>query len=146
MALETPHPNESLKPIRLGRIHFAVLATTLFLVLPTVVAIVFERDIHFLYLETFVAPEMQRSFGFTAEWQTIREMDLYVITSIVPDGPLGKMGFEVGDIPWEYHGGFEAFYSALEEAHHGTSTRVELMRAADVAKDNYAKRWILITP
>lgn len=145
MGSEPRFPNEKMSPIRLGRIHFAVLVATLFFVLPTVVAVMFERDIRFLYYETFVAPDMQRCFGFTGEWQSIQDMDLYVITSIVPGGPLGSMGFEAGDIPWEYHGGFQALYSALQEARDGNATQIQVMRAADIAKRNYTKRWIIVT-
>ena len=133
-----------MRTICLDRSHFILLSITLLVILPLICAIVFQRDIHLAYTEYFVAPEMQRQFGYVAEWKTIQGMNLYVITSIVPEGLLAKMGFEVGDIPFEYHSGFQAFYSALQEARDGIPSKLELMREAHVMSGDFTKRTIFV--
>ncbi len=133
-----------MKTIRLGRFHFVVLVVTLLVTLPLTCAIVFQRDLRMVYIERFVAPDMQRHFGYTAEWRTIRGMNLYVVTSVIADGPLAKAGFEAGDIPFEYHGGFQAFHLALQAARDGMPSGIEVMRDADVARGNFSKRVIIV--
>src|SRR5881392_1383367 len=93
---------------------WAFLVSSLLIVLFVVSVVVFFDPLQAWYLRTAEGPALQKEFGFTAETigpDAAFEHRAFVITSVEPNGALGKAGLKVGDRPWDYHGRVEAqFY------------------------------------
>jgi hypothetical protein len=103
--------------------HWSYLAAILFLVLPLVLSIVFEREIYRWYLRREVVPKLEAQLGFSSgaipvrgDWaQTGSEM--FGIVRVVPSGAFAASGFQAGDIPVGNVDGFlEGFVSDIRSA------------------------------
>ncbi len=120
----------------LGFREWLTLAVGLFVVLPLILAITFQNDLYEAYLVQFKAPDLQREFGFRAEYVEAESSSphtsrRFTITSVELGGPFWRAGIRPGDIPFGYKHGFRAgFYLDLTGARESGSVALLLVRNA----------------
>lgn len=99
-------------PITLGKSRWIYLSVILLFVLPVVLCFAFFNQIYAAYLHEFVAPELEKEFGYIAGTDTLVEdkesFEVFLIEYIKPGGILAKAGFQSGDIPVGHKHGFES--------------------------------------
>lgn len=117
---------QKLTPITLSSSQWWCLFAIVPLLIPCLLLFVLlQHEIAYFHVMRDLAPALQRDFGFTAavveEERPVRDQ-IFVITSLDPEGALAKAGFLVGDVPVGYKHGFETgFYAHLEYARHNVT-------------------------
>ena len=130
--------------IRLTTRHLLYLTGTLGL-LSLLLLVAFERPLHQLWLEHWVAPKLQREFGFTAGFRSINlpsgEAPAFVLLSVKPGGRLYQAGFRAGDIPVGYQHGFvSGFYGDLLAVSEGQQVEIAVIPAGAAGSSEDWKR------
>ena len=129
----------ALRPISSTRSQWVYLFVTLLIVLPLILAFVFSNQIYAVYLREFVAPRLEREFGFKAGRTQVqfrgRTDQVFAVLRVTPGGILHRAGVEPGDIPVGYQHGFETgFLQDLVWAKEGHAVEIELARPPDLEK------------
>jgi hypothetical protein len=120
--------------VRLGAREFVYLVATLTCLTLAIVWGLFHRELYHQWCVRYYVPSVQARFGFRAERITVPHVPHYqplVILEVVPDGPLSRAGFRVGDISVDHHGGETAFCGALQRAEEGKASDVRVINASD---------------
>jgi hypothetical protein len=140
-----------MKYLTLSRSHQLYFTLVLLVLLPLVLGIAFQHQLHGLYLEHFVRPDLEREFGFTAGEIRIPALagcpPQFAIVAVSPTGVLGRAGVRPGDLPVGYvHGFSSGFYSDLLWLKAGHSVELKLMASADYGKGSQAWRRVRLEP
>src|SRR5262245_35650625 len=97
------------------------------LIAPFLIAVLNFDQIFNSYVRTYLGPEVRRQFGFRMEHQTMyyrqaQRLDVFVITTLEPDGVLARAGVRNDDVPlvsgW-FHMSDVNFYRRLQEGRKG---------------------------
>ena len=101
-------------------IHWVYLTIFVLLIGPFSMAVVYHDELYNGYVRTYIAPGVQRQFGFRMERRRMyyhtQAVDVFVIEGLEPDGVLAKAGVQRGDVPVGiYHMSDVAFYQRLQE-------------------------------
>lgn len=109
--------------ITLQRGQWAYLTITVLLIGPFWVAVACSEEIYAAYVRTYVAPEVQRRFGFKVGRERMyygarrQPLDVFFINATEPDGVLARAGALSGDVPvGAYHWSDVGLYVRLRES------------------------------
>jgi hypothetical protein len=102
-------------------INWVYVTVVLLLIGPLSIAVVYSGELYNGYVRTYIAPRIQRQFGFKMERRRMhyrtQALDVFVIKGLNPDGVLAKAGVRNGDVPvGDYHVSDVTFYRELEES------------------------------
>ena len=117
---------KSSRLITIKPIHWVYLTTFVLLIGPLLVASVYSDELYNAYVRTYIAPGVQRQFGFKMQrrkmyYRGTQELDVFVIEGLEPNGVLAKAGVQNGDVPiGMFHMSDVAFYRKLQERPAGT--------------------------
>src|SRR2546425_8399103 len=86
---------------------FVIVSSVVLFVIPTILALASFNDLFGLacawYWHEVRGPEIRQEMGFDAELARIGDsasgFDVFVLTSVSADGPLGRLGLKAGDVP-----------------------------------------------
>ena len=97
--------------------------------------ITFMWEWHELYVRHVVVPHLEVRYGFeTGKVTFSRDGMTWESTGVVrvaPGGPLDRLGFQVGDLPFRYHGnGWSGFAAALDEYERRHPAALDVLNAA----------------
>jgi hypothetical protein len=115
------------RPIRLTDRGWWYLAFTLLVTLPLLLVLVSLDPIYDWYLARFVAPELERTLGFSGGAVTVTQSDStylwYGIRSVAPGGIFDRAGVRAGDMPIGFaHGVRSGFLGLLHQSRGQTIT------------------------
>ena len=119
-----PPPNSKLLAIQWVYVTIFVL-----IIGPFTVFVMFSQELFDGYIRTYIAPGIQRRFGFRMErrrmyYRGTQPFNVFVITRLEPEGVLTKLGVQNCDVPLGfYHMSDATFYRQLEKSR---STPVEI--------------------
>jgi hypothetical protein len=123
-------------PIVLSRYHLGVLALFLFTIL-ALWAIVFSWQAEHWAIQQFVAPSLERRFGYRGGVTALVSGSgfagaTFTLVKVDPDGALGRAGFRSGDIPsGAAHDNYVFFHRLLLHACDGRPERMRMLHAVD---------------
>jgi hypothetical protein len=120
-------------------------------VIPIMLCIAFSPSLYEVYLESFAAPHLERTFGFkTARVRLPADSSEYkhlAIVSVSPGGVFAKAGVRAGDLPVGYqHRVVTGFYLDLEAVQDGQAVEFRVVAADEYRKGRDAWRRIRIEP
>jgi len=100
-------------------IHWVYVTVVLLLIGPFSIAVVYSNELYNGYVRTYVAPRIQRQFGFRMERRRMyyhtQGLDVFVIEGVNPGGVLAKAGVRNDDVPvGVYHMSDVEFYRKLD--------------------------------
>lgn len=112
---------KSSRLITVKPIHWVYLTVFVLLIGPLLIAALYSDELYNGYVRTYIAPRIQRQFGFKMErrrmyYRGTQELDVFVIEGLEPNGVLAKAGVQNGDVPiGMFHMSDVAFYRRLQE-------------------------------
>lgn len=120
--------------VRLGWSQLAALAGGFAGVL-CVLWITFMWEWHELYMRHVVVPHLEVRYGFQTGKVTFSRngttSESTGVVRVAPGGPLDRLGFQVGDVPFRYHGnGWSGFAAALNEYERRRPAALDVLNAA----------------
>jgi hypothetical protein len=135
-------------PITLGKSQWIYIFVIFVIILPIILSLVFFKQIYASYLHEFVAPELEKEFGFTGGTESLLEnnesSEVFLIEWVKQGSILANAGFQSGDIPVGYKHGFESgFYLDLLACRKGEEISMHVVNINSVRKGN--REWRNLT-
>ena len=134
--------------MRLSWHHFVVIVAVA-MALAAILGIALAPDLADRYARRAVK-QFEREFGFETGIITITDSTgtypRWGITAVAPGGRFDRLGFRVGDVPFDYHGRTGTLlYGALRDASEGKPAEIDVYNAREAAAGDYMRRRIVIT-
>jgi hypothetical protein len=131
-------------PITLGKSQWIYIFVIFVIISPTILSLVFFKQIYASYLHEFVAPELEKEFGFTGGTESLLEdnesSEVFLI-EVKQGSILANAGFQSGDIPVGYKHGFESgFYLDLLACAKGEEVSMHVINIHSARNGNRERR------
>jgi hypothetical protein len=131
---------------------FAYSALVVLVVLPVVGSLTYSNQIRDWWFMRNHQAEIEREFSCHAGTISLTDNDgkqvpVFSLTEVTPDGALGRAGVRAGDIPVGFKHGFQiGFYASLWTVHNGTPVQLSVVTAEEWPQGVSAWRRITIQP
>lgn len=135
-------------PITLGKSQWIYIFVIFIIVLPIILFFAFFNQIYAAYLHEFVAPKLEKEFGFSGGTEIMLEekesYEVFLIKWVKPRSILADAGFQSGDIPVGYKHGFESgFYLDLLACQRGEEISMNVVNINVASKGE--RQWRNLT-
>jgi hypothetical protein len=133
--------------MQLSWYHFVVIVAVI-MALAAILGISLAPDLADRYARHAVK-QFEPEFGFQTGIVTVTDPTgtdaVWGITAVTAGGSFDRLGFQSGDVPFDYHGrAATCLYGALREASQGKPAEIDVYNARAAAAGTHARRRIVI--